>query len=74
MELIKMAVAIKQISNYLDLDFKRKCISIFNKRWVQFDTDTYLVAFSFTQNIEVNLIILFVFILFDIFIYLNLFR
>ena len=45
MELIKMAVAIKQISNYLDLDFKKKCISIFNKRWVQFDTDTYLVAF-----------------------------
>ncbi|RGB30815.1 hypothetical protein C1646_764832 [Rhizophagus diaphanus] len=34
MELIKMAVAIKQISNYLDLDFKKKCISIFNKRWV----------------------------------------
>ncbi|RIA81153.1 hypothetical protein C1645_837458 [Glomus cerebriforme] len=42
-----MAVAIKQISNYLvlDPDFKKNCISIFNKRWAQFDTDTYLVAF-----------------------------
>jgi hypothetical protein len=45
MELIKMAVAIKQIPNYLDQNFKKECISIFNKRWAQFDTDTYLVAF-----------------------------
>ena len=42
LELIKMAVAIKKIPNS---DFKKKCIGIFNKRWAQFDTDTYLVAY-----------------------------
>ena len=42
LELIKMAVAIKKIPNS---NFKKKCIGIFNKRWAQFDTDTYLVAY-----------------------------
>jgi len=42
LELIKMAVAIKKIPNS---NFKKKCICIFNKRWAQFDTDTYLVAY-----------------------------
>jgi hypothetical protein len=45
LELIKMAAAIKQTSNYLDSDFKKECIKIYNKRWMQFDTDLYLVAF-----------------------------
>jgi len=45
LELIKMAVAIKQFPSTLDMDFKKKCISIFNFRWNQFDTDIYLVAF-----------------------------
>ena len=45
LELIKMAVSIKKIPNSIDLDFKKKCIGIFNKRWAQFDTDTYLIAY-----------------------------
>jgi hypothetical protein len=45
LELIKMAVAIKKIPNSIDSDFKKKCIGIFNKRWAQFDTDTYLIAY-----------------------------
>jgi hypothetical protein len=57
LELIKMAVSIKQIPNYLNQNFKKQCISIFNKRWAQFDTNTYLIAFFYIQNIEVNLII-----------------
>jgi len=42
LELIKMAVAIKKIPNSY---FKKASIGIFNKRWKQFDTDTYLVAY-----------------------------
>ncbi|CAB5360397.1 unnamed protein product [Rhizophagus irregularis] len=45
LQLIQMAVEIKKISNYFDPNFKKNCINIFNKRWAQFDTDTYLVAF-----------------------------
>ena len=45
LELIRMAIAIKQIPSYLDPNFKKQCISIFNKRWAQFDTNTYLIAF-----------------------------
>jgi len=50
LELVKMAAAIKQIPNYLDSDFKEQCISIFNKRWAQFDIDLYLVAFFLHPN------------------------
>jgi hypothetical protein len=45
LELVKMAASINQIPNYLDPNFKEHCIHIFNKRWEQFDIDTYLVAF-----------------------------
>ena len=45
LELIKMAVAIKKIPNSINSEFKKKSIGIFNKRWAQFDTDTYLVAY-----------------------------
>jgi hypothetical protein len=45
LELIHMAVAIRQISNYFDPNFKKNCINIFNKCWAQFGTDIYLVAF-----------------------------
>ena len=40
-----MAIAIKKIPNSINSDFKKKCIGIFNKRWTQFDIDTYLVAY-----------------------------
>ena len=43
-ELVKMALAILQIPN---CDFKSKCIAIFNKRWKEFDTEIYLLAFFF---------------------------
>ena len=45
LELIKMARAISQISLIQNSDFKNKCIAIFNKRWKQFDTEVYLLAF-----------------------------
>jgi hypothetical protein len=45
MELAKMAKAISQISLFQDIEFKSKCIAIFNKRWKEFDTDVYLLAF-----------------------------
>ena len=32
LELIKMAATIKQLPNSLNSEFKKKCISIFNKR------------------------------------------
>jgi len=69
LELIKMAVAIKQISNYLELDpdFKKNCISIFNKRWTQFDTDTYLVAFFLHPKYQGKINYLFIFIYYNIF-------
>ncbi len=39
-----MAHAISEIS-FQNLEFKKKCIAIFNKRWKEFDTDTYMLAF-----------------------------
>jgi len=45
LELIKMAQAISQISFIQNSDFKNKCIAIFNKRWKQFNTEVYLLAF-----------------------------
>jgi hypothetical protein len=50
LELTKMAAAIKKLPNSLDSNFKKQCIGIFNKRWVQFDIDTYLVAFFLHPN------------------------
>jgi hypothetical protein len=39
-----MACAISKIS-YQDLEFKKICTAIFNKRWKEFDTDIYMLAF-----------------------------
>ena len=36
-ELLKMAQAISAIPFFQNLDFKQKCIAIFNKRWKEFD-------------------------------------
>lgn len=43
-ELTKMARAISKMT-LQDQEFKKKCISIFNKRWKEFDTDIYMLAF-----------------------------
>lgn len=45
LELSKMAAYIKRIPSSIDLNFKKQCIGIFNKRWSQFDTEIYLVGF-----------------------------
>jgi hypothetical protein len=45
-----MAVAIKKIPNYLDPNFKKECIGVFNKRWAQFDIKIYLVALFLHPN------------------------
>ncbi|RIA88075.1 hypothetical protein C1645_775887, partial [Glomus cerebriforme] len=47
LELIKIAITIKKIQNSLDLDFKKNCISIFNRHWKQFDINIYFVALFF---------------------------
>ncbi len=39
-----MAHVISEIS-FQNLEFKKKCIAIFNKRWKEFDTETYMLAF-----------------------------
>lgn len=54
LELIKMAVAIKQLPNSLNSEFKKKCISVFNKRWAQFDIDIYLVTYFLHPNYRGN--------------------
>lgn len=43
-ELIKMARIISEIS-IQNLEFKEKCIAIFNKRWKEFDINIYMLAF-----------------------------
>jgi hypothetical protein len=44
-ELIKMARAISAIPSLQNQEFKKACIGIFNKRWKEFDTDIYMLAF-----------------------------
>jgi len=39
-----MTHVISEIS-FQNLEFKKKCIAIFNKRWKEFDTETYMLAF-----------------------------
>jgi hypothetical protein len=45
LELSKMAAIIKKIPSSIDSNFKKQCIGIFNKRWLQFNTEIYLVGF-----------------------------
>ena len=40
-----MARAISEISSFQNLEFKKMCVAIFNKRWKQFNTEVYLLAF-----------------------------
>ncbi|CAJ0767106.1 2199_t:CDS:2, partial [Entrophospora sp. SA101] len=47
LELVKMAIAIKNLPSSLDTNFKRQCIRIFNKRWEKLDVMTYLLTFFF---------------------------
>lgn len=44
-ELVKMAIAVQDIPTLLNNQFRRDCIAIYNKRWKQFDTDLYLLAY-----------------------------
>ena len=44
-ELMKIAIAIQQLPVSLNNQFRRECIAIYNKRWKEFDTDLYLLAF-----------------------------
>jgi len=45
LELVKMAITIKNISNIIDSNFKKQCIKIYNRYWKQFDITTYLLAY-----------------------------
>ncbi|KAF0514778.1 ribonuclease H-like domain-containing protein [Gigaspora margarita] len=53
-----MAIAIKNISNIIDLNFKNLCIKIYNKYWKQFDILTYLLVYflypKYRQNLPPN--------------------
>ena len=45
-ELIKLAISIKEVPPLINNNqFKQKCYGIFNKRWKQFDTNIYMLAF-----------------------------
>ncbi|CAG8806846.1 3219_t:CDS:2, partial [Racocetra persica] len=44
-ELVKMAITIQETSVLYNNQFRRDCISIYNKRWNEFDTDLYLLSF-----------------------------
>ena len=44
-ELVKIAIAVQEIPAPLNDQFRRDCIAIYNKRWKQFDTDLYLLAY-----------------------------
>ena len=50
MELIKLAISIKEIPTLTNDRFKQECRGIFNKRWKQFDTDIYILAFFLHQK------------------------
>ena len=39
-----MARAIIEIP-FQNFEFKKKCVTIFNKRWKEFNTDIYMLAF-----------------------------
>ncbi|KAF0468706.1 zinc finger bed domain-containing protein 1-like [Gigaspora margarita] len=45
LELVKMAIAIKNISNITDINFKKQCIKIYNKYWKQIDILTYFLVY-----------------------------
>ncbi|CAG8446723.1 5495_t:CDS:2 [Dentiscutata heterogama] len=44
-ELVKMAITIQETSVLYNNQFRRDCISIYNKHWNEFDTDLYLLSF-----------------------------
>ena len=46
-ELVKIAIAVQEILAPLNDQFRKDCIAIYNKRWKQFDTDLYLLAYFF---------------------------
>lgn len=62
-----MACAISKIS-LQNSEFKKKCVAIFNKRWKEFDTDIYMLAFFFHPKYRGNMIILLFIILIEFYI------
>jgi hypothetical protein len=64
-----MAHAISEIS-FQNLEFKKKCIAIFNKRWKEFDTNIYMLAFFLHPKYRGKNIYNIIFIILINFIYL----
>src|SRR5579859_4413897 len=64
LEIVKMAAAIKQLPNSLNLKFKKKCIGIFNKCWTQFDTNIYLLTYFLHPKYRGNFDYIYFFIYF----------
>ncbi|CAG8781221.1 1271_t:CDS:2, partial [Racocetra fulgida] len=46
-DLLKMANAIKKLPSIQNLEFKRLCINIYNRRWAEFDIDLFLLGYFF---------------------------
>lgn len=44
-QFVCLAAAIKKISSLRIKEFKKYCIHIFNKRWNNFNTDIYMLAY-----------------------------
>ena len=64
-ELVKIAVAIQKISTSLNDQFRKDCIAIYNKRWKQFDTDLYLLAYFFHPVYRGNYVFILIKLLFS---------
>lgn len=62
-ELVKMARAILEIPPLQNPEFKKTCIAIFNKRWKEFDTDIYMLAFFLHPKYRGKYILILIFIL-----------
>lgn len=44
-ELIKLSQKIKSLPPVSNYNFKHECIEFFNKRWLEFDIDLYILAY-----------------------------
>ena len=70
LEIVKMAAAIKQLPNSLNLEFKKKCIGIFNKHWTQFNTNIYLFTYFLHPKYRGNFDYIYFFYIFYFIIYI----
>jgi hypothetical protein len=47
LQLVQLALAIRNLPVGLNQNFREECVLAFNKRWQQFDFDLYMLAYFF---------------------------